>query len=426
MLLAIVFSVFIFLTFVTAMPIAVAMIVPSVLYSLMADIDLGFLAIELFGSLDTFVLLAVPLFILTAEVMNDGSMSDRMFRFASSIVGSTPGGLGHVSVISSVIFSGMSGSAVADVGGTGRLCIEAMNKKGFDEEFSVGLNVGAAVIGPIIPPSIPMVIFAMVTDVSTGKLFLGGVFPGLLMGLSLMVYVYIVSLKRKYPREQSFNFPEFIASFKRAFLTLLTPVLLLGGIYGGFFTVTEAAGVAVVYATILSTLVYRLVGPKKLFDILCRVFAATGPVLLIFPAAKLFGYILTVENLPDMFSVWVLNLTRSPWAIILLINLLFLVLGMFADPNVNIMLFVPIVMPLANSIGMDPVHFGVMIVLNAMIGLTTPPVGQLLFAVSSFTTCNFQKIVRGVIPFTIILIVDLAIITAIPAFVTYLPGVFYQ
>jgi tripartite ATP-independent transporter DctM subunit len=290
----------------------------------------------------------------------------------------------------------------------------------------VGLNVGSAVIGPIIPPSIPFVIFAMVTDVSTGKLFLGGVFPGLLMGLSLMIYVYVVSVKRNYPREKPFAMGEFLESLKRAFLTLMTPVILLGGIYGGFFTVTEAAGVAVVYATILSTLVYRLLGLRKLFDVLCRVFVATGPVLLIFPAAKMFGYVLTVENLPDLFANWVLDLTTTPWVIILIINILFLVLGCFADPNVNIMLFVPIVMPLILGINMDPVHFGVMIVLNAMIDLTTPPVGQLLFAVSSFTKCSFEQIVRGVIPFTIILLVDLAIIIAVPWLVTFLPNLFYK
>ena len=420
--LAIFLGTFVFLTFCTGMPIALTMMIPTVIYALLADIEVGFLAIELFGALDTFVLLSIPLFIMTAEVMNDGSLSDRMFRFAGNLVGSTPGGLGHVSVISSIIFSGMSGAAVADVGGTGRLCIDAMRKRGFDERFSVGLNVASACIGPIIPPSIPMVILAMVTDISIGKLFLGGIGPGLLMGLSLMGYVYYVSVKRNFPRENPFHFPEFLESFKRAFLTLLTPVILLGGIYGGFFTVTEAACVAVVYATILSVFVYRLLGARKLFDVFCRVFSSTGPILLIFPAAKLFGYILTVENLPDLFASSVLEFTTTPWVIILLINILFLVLGLFADPNINIMLFVPIVLPLAHSIGMDPVHFGVMVVLNAMIGLTTPPVGQLLFAVSSFTKCSFEEIVKGVIPFTIILLADLFIIIVVPGLVTWLPN----
>lgn len=418
--------VFVLLFFVLGMPLAFSMIATSVLYALCNEVHLGFLALEFFGSLDTFVLLAVPLFILTSEVMNESTIGDRIFGFANSLVGHIPGGLGHVNLLTSLIFSGMSGAAVADVGGVGRLCLNAMTKEGFDEEFSAAVTGASAVIGPIIPPSVPMIIFAMVTDVSIGKLFLGGIIPGFIMALSLMIYIYFVSKKRNYPVGQRLNLRKLRQALGRGFLPLLTPVILLGSIYGGFCTVTEAAALAVLYSSLLGAFVYRRLGFQSLFSVLRKVFISIGPILIIFSAAKIFGYVLTTEKVPDLFAQVVLQFAAHPFMVILLINALFLILGCFSDPNVNIILFVPIVFPLVQMTKMDPIHFGVMVVLNAMIGLNTPPMGQLLITLKGFVDISYEQIIKAMWPFILILLLDLLIIILIPATTTYLPNLFFK
>ncbi len=249
-----------FVLFVLGMPIAFAMITAAWAYALMADIDLGFLALQMFTGLDFFVLLAIPLFILTSEVMNRSSVASRIFDFANSLVGFVPGGLGHVNVLTSVIFSGMSGSAVADVGGIGRLCYQSMVDKGYDKPFSAAVTASSAVIGPIIPPSIPMVVFSMVSGVSVAKLFFGGAVPGLIIGLALMAYIYVVAIRKGYPRNARRGLAEVLRALIDGFFPLLTPAILLGGIYLGVVTITEAAALAVVYALVLGGLAYRMLG----------------------------------------------------------------------------------------------------------------------------------------------------------------------
>jgi tripartite ATP-independent transporter DctM subunit len=320
----------------------------------------------------------------------------------------------------------MSGAAVADVGGVGRLCLNAMTKEGFDEEFSAAVTGASAVIGPIIPPSVPMIIFAMVTDVSIGKLFLGGVIPGFIMALSLMIYIYFVSKKRNYPVGQRLNLRKLRQALGRGFLPLLTPVILLGSIYGGFCTVTEAAALAVLYSLLLGGFVYRRLGFQSLFNVLRKVFISIGPILIIFAAAKIFGYVLTTEKVPDLFAQIVLQFAAHPFMVILLINVLFLILGCFSDPNVNIILFVPIVFPLVQMTQMDPIHFGVMVVLNAMIGLNTPPMGQLLITLKGFVDISYEQIIKAMWPFILILLLDLLLIILIPATTTYLPNLFFK
>ncbi len=411
-----------FVLFVLGMPIAFAMIVAAWAYALLADIDLGFLALQMFTGLDFFVLLAIPLFILTSEVMNRSSVASRIFDFANSLVGFVPGGLGHVNVLTSIIFSGMSGSAVADVGGIGRLCYQSMVDKGYDKPFSAAVTASSAVIGPIIPPSIPMVVFSMVSGVSVAKLFFGGAVPGLLIGLALMAYIYFKAVRKGYPRNARQGLAHVVRSLIDGFFPLLTPAILLGGIYLGVVTITEAAALAVVYALILGGLAYRMLGMRQFIDCLKNVFIICGSILILLPAAKVFGFVLTAENVPSMFSDSVLAISDNKIFILIAINLLFLLLGCVSDPNVNIMLFVPIVMPLANAIGMDPVHFGVVVVLNCMIGLVTPPVGALLFALCGMENIPMEHIIRRMWPFIGILLSLLVVISVWPALVLTLPN----
>lgn len=411
--------------FILGMPIAFAMITASWAYALMAGIDLGFLSIQMFAGLDSFVLLAIPLFILASEVMNRSSVAQRIFDFTNALVGFIPGGLGHVNVVANIIFSGMSGSAVADVGGIGRICYTAMVKEGYDAPFSAAVTASAAVIGPIIPPSIPMVVFAMVSGVSVAKLFFGGAVPGLIIGLFMMLYIYYVARKRNYPRNSRQGLAQIGAAFILGFLPLLTPAILLGGIWLGFVTVTEAAGLAVFYTLVLGAGAYRLIGVKEFTACLRNVVIFCGPILILLPAAKVFGFVLTSENIPTLFSEYVLSISENRIFILIAINILFLFLGCLSDPTVNIMLFVPIVMPLAKTIGMDPVHFGVMVVFNCMIGLVTPPVGTLLFCLCGFEKMPLEVLVKAIWPFIWILLSILVLITMVPEIVLTLPNILF-
>ena len=419
-------SILAFLFFILGLPIAFSMIVSSVLYALFNDVNLTFMAMTLFSSLDTFVLIAVPLFLLASELMTESTVAERIFAFANALVGHLPGGLGHVNVCANVIFAGMSGSAVADAAGIGNVCLKSMTKEGFDEPFSAAVTGAAAIIGPIIPPSIPMVIYAMVANQSVGKLFLGGVLPGLIMALSLMIYIYFISKARNYPIGPRVNLKNLWRALRASILPLLTPVILLGSIYGGFCTVTEAAAIAVLYVIILGAFVYGAIGPKTLLSAVKRTLITFGPVMFIFPAAKLVGYVLNLENVPELFGTIMMNFVGSPLIILLLINGLFLVLGCFSDPITNILLFVPIVLPLSKAIHMDPIHFGVMVVLNCMIGLNTPPVGQVLITLKGLCKISYEEIIHAMWPFIFILIVDLFIIVVFPSTVTYIPNLFYK
>ena len=421
MALTIFFGLFLSL-FVLGMPIAFAMIVSSMVYALMAGIDLGFLSIQMFAGLDSFVLLAIPLFILASEVMNHSSVAKRIFDFANAMVGFIPGGLAHVNVFSNIIFSGMSGSAVADVGGIGRICYKAMVKEGYDAPFSAAVTATAAVIGPIIPPSIPMVVFSMVSGVSVAKLFFGGAVPGLIIGLFMMIYIFIVARRRGYPRSARHTLSEIVVVSIKGFFPLLTPVIMLGGIWLGFVTITEAAALAVFYSLVLGVVAYRLMGLRQFIECLRNVFIFCGPILILLPAASAFGFVLTSESIPTMFTHYVLGVSDNKIFILIAINLLFIVLGCISDPVVNIMLFVPIVMPLANTIGMDPVHFGVMVVFNCMIGLVTPPVGTLLFCLCGFEGMRLETLVKAMWPFLWILLAILVLITVFPAIVLTLPN----
>lgn len=408
--------------FLIGMPIGFTMLFATWVYAITAGMDLSFLSLEMFASLDSFVLVAIPMFILTAEIMNVSTIADRLFKFCNSIVGFVPGGLGHVNVVSSIIFSGMSGSAAADAGGIGLLSYRSMVDRGFDKPFSAAVSAASACIGPIIPPSIPMVIYAMVANASIGGLFLGGIIPGLLMGAGMMVVVHFISVKRGYPKEEKFSFRVMVSSLISGFLPLMTPIILLGVITLGIATVSEAAVIAVLYSCILGFILYRSLNAKEFVACLKRVFISSGAILILFPASKLFGYVLTVEQIPLLFTDFFLNFSENAAVFLLMVNVLFLILGCFSDPIVNIMLFVPIVLPMMVEMNIDPVHFGVMIVFNTMVGLITPPVGGMLFITSAVTKVSVEDMVKEMWPHIGILIFVLLLITYIPEIVLFLPN----
>ena len=422
-----IFLVSFILLFLLGMPIAGAMITSSFLYALQSGIKLSIMGTRMFTSLNNFALIAIPLFILTAEVMNKTSVSDRIFGFCRDLVGYIPGGMGHVNIVTSIIFAGMSGSAVADAGGIGNLAYQAMVDEGFDEYFSACTTIASSTVGPIIPPSIPAVVYAMVANVSVGKLLFGGIVPGFLMGVLMILYVYIWSLQHNGPKLEwqgwKYYLTHLLHSFLACLLPLLTPVILLGGIYLGVVTTTEAAAVAVLYALVLGFIIYHSMGPKDFLVCLRNVFISSGSVMLIIAASKCFSWVLTAENLQDkIFTAFSAFAGDSRFLTALCVTLFFLVLGCLSDPNVNIMVFVPMVLPLLSNAGFDPIHAGVCIIIIAMIGNITPPVGVVLMTTCSLQHLSIEKVSRNLLPWIVLLLAFVIVLWAVPGLVTFVPG----
>lgn len=414
------------LFFVLGMPIAAAMIVSSFLYALNSGMGLAVMGTKMFTGLNNFALVAIPLFILTAEVMNRTSVSDRIFKFCRDMVGYIPGSMGHVNITTSIIFAGMSGSAVADAGGIGHLAYQAMVDEGFDEEFSASTTIASSTVGPIIPPSIPAVVYAMVANVSVGRLLFGGILPGLIMGVILMGYVYFYSVRHnesrlEWPGWQSY-LTNLCASFFHCILPLLTPVILLGGIYMGVVTTTEAAALAVLYSLVLGVIIYRTMKLQDFIESLKSVFTTSGSVLLVIPAAKCFSFVMTAENLQTRLYTLITSFAGdSKFLVALCITILFLILGCLSDPNVNIMVFVPMILPLLSAAGFDPVHAGICIIVIAMIGNITPPVGVVLMTTCSIEHLSMERVCRKLWPFMVVLMAEVIILWSCPAIVTGIP-----
>jgi tripartite ATP-independent transporter DctM subunit len=375
---------------------------------------------RMISGIDSYILIAIPFFILAGQLMNTGGITRKLFRFATALVGHIPGGLGHANIVASIIFAGMSGSAVADAGGLGQVEMKAMTDEGFDKEFSAAVTCASATIGPIIPPSIPMVVFGAAAEVSIGSLFLGGFIPGLLLGLATMLLVYLISVKRKYPTK-GFRLREVWESFKDAFFPLLTPVIIIGGILGGIFTPTEAAAVASVYAFVLGFIIYREISVRDLQKILLDTAVTSATVLFIIGAAAAFSWVIAMEGIPQAVANWLLSITTNKYVIILLLNIVFLMLGMFMESLSILLITVPFLMPLISAVGINPIHLGVMVVLNLMIGLSTPPVGMSLFVCSKIAGVKLEKLYQEMVPFLIPLLISLVIISYFPDTVLMLP-----
>lgn len=376
---------------------------------------------RMIGNSSSYTLLAIPFFILAAKLMNTGGITSRIFRAASAWVGSIPGGLGHANVVASIIFSGMSGSAVADAGGLGQIEVEAMKEQGFDAEFSAAVTCASATIGPIIPPSIPMVVYGMMTGVSVGSLFIGGVIPGLLLALGCSILVYIMAKKRNYP-VQPFSWKEVKDSTKHALLSLLTPVIIIGGIWTGVFSPTEAACVASVYAFILSVLVYKGMTKEEVFEAIKSTVAESAAILLIICGAAAFSWLVTMMGMTEAMAQFLTGITTNKYVMLLILNIAFLIIGMFMEALASLTITIPFLIPLMTAFDIDPLHLGVVLVLNLMIGLSTPPVGTSLFICAKVADITIEKMYKCILPFLIPLIAVLFIITYIPGLVTWLPG----
>jgi tripartite ATP-independent transporter DctM subunit len=374
----------------------------------------------------SFILLAVPLFIFAANLMNTGAVTELIFRFANTLVGRWKGGMGHVNVLASLIFSGMTGSAVADASGLGIMEIAAMRKSGYDDPFSCGITAASATIGPIFPPSIPMIFYSMLSGASVGALFMGGMVPGVLMAVFLMAYVAYISNRRNYPTGVSVGFRQFVRDTLYALPALLTPVILLGGIYTGVVTPTEAGALASLWALVISVVYYRSLGWEQLVEVLKSTAKTTGTVSIIVGAAYSFSYIIAIEQIPAAIGEVFLNITTNKYTFLFIVNVLFLVLGMFMDTMAIMLVFIPMVLPIVNQLGIDLVHFGVVIVLNMMIGLLTPPYGVLLFIVSGISKTPLKAIIRETLPMTCTLIVLLLLMTYVPEIVLFVPRMFGQ
>jgi C4-dicarboxylate transporter, DctM subunit len=407
------------------LPIGLSMICASVFYLLIAHLDLGTAAEQILNGLfNSYVLLAVPLFILAADLMNSGSLTDRLLRFCLMLVGRFRGGLGHVNVVANIIFAGMSGSAIADAVGIGRIIIGMMARDGkYPIGYAAAITASAAIIGPIIPPSIPMVVYALVSDASIGYLFLGGVVPGLLLGVGFMVTNYIIARRRNYPTEPPVPARDMPRVTRDAFPALMLPVVLLFGIYGGVMTPTEGAAAAAAYALLASTLIYRSMSFKQFYGVMLSSARATTSVGMLIAGALVFNYVVTIEQIPISVQHFIAGFHLTPLGYLLLVNVILLALGCLLEGTTILLIIVPILIPTAKALGIDLVHFGVVVVVNIMIGLLTPPFGLLLFVVANMTRQPLMVIVREAAPFIGMAIVVLAIITLFPGTVLWLPTV---
>jgi len=378
------------------------------------------------GGVDSFPLLAVPFFILAGNLMNSAGITNRIYDFAVAAVGWLRGGLGHVNVVGSVIFAGMSGTAVADAGGLGTIEIKAMRDHGYKTDFAVGITAASSTIGPIIPPSLPMVIFGVMANVSIGQLFAAGFVPGLLMAGFLMAYVSWYAHRHGIGRDQAFRLRALGTSFVSAVPALMTPAIIIGGMAMGWFTPTEAAIAACAWAIFLGTVLYRSLSFKQFYKMTMDTIETTAAVLLIVGAASLFGWVLTTTKVTEVVTAGLLSVTSDPLVLLLIINLILLVVGCFIETIAAISILVPVLLPVVIAAGIDPVQFGVIMVLNLMIGLLTPPVGMVLFVLSRVASIPFDRTVRAVAPFLIPLLVVLGLITVFPWLTLAVPTYLYR
>lgn len=419
---AIIMFVLFFLWTFAGMPLGHAMLASSIVYLLISGSDIGLVASQsLKGIYGGFVMLAVPLFIFSAEVMNAGAMTDKLFNFASLLVGRFKGGLAHVNIVSSVIFSGMSGSALADAAGPGKISIDMMTKAGYRPGFAAALTSTSAILGPIIPPSIPMVLYGVVTNTSIGYLFLGGVLPGLFLAGVMMAVVAVQARLQDFPTQPRQSMKEAISTIRDAGPTLLLPIILLGGIYSGAVTPTEAAAVAAFVALLLAIFWYRTLTPHRLFEVLLTSSKATAMVAITIAGAVVMNYIVAAERFPEMMGIWMSQMHMGPMAFMLGVTLLFILLGALFDTLLLLLIVIPILMPTVRELGIDPVYFGVVSTVNMMIGLIHPPMGQVVYLVSGITGIKVGTILREIWVLLFMMVVSLFVLVIFPVITLWLP-----
>lgn len=436
----IVFVAFFILMFIIRMPIPTGMIVACAMYFLVDGLCKGYgfgdmvtgnagqlhliaqKTIEAIFTNGTIV--AVPLFVFAANLMNSSTVTDYIFGFCDGLVGRFRGGMAHVNVLCSLVFSGMTGSAIADATGIGTMEIEVMKKQGYDDPFSCAITAASATIGPIFPPSIPMVVYAMLTGASVGALFMGGMVPGILLALFLCVYIVFIARKRNYPRSEPIALKAYLKFLLKAIWALLTPVILLGCIYSGITTPTEAGAIAGLYTILVSAIIYKTMGWKELKKVLFDTVKGTGGVTIMIGAASAISFIFAKEGLGVTIGNWLLTLCHSQWSFLILTNVVVLILGMFIDTSVIQLVMIPILWPVAQQLGINVVHFGLVFTFNTMLGLSTPPFGMLLFITSSTSGTPLKDVIKEIMPMIVVMLLELILITFVPNVVLFLPKMF--
>jgi len=407
-------------------PVAVALALSSLAFVATNGMPPMIVLANMVNGINSFPLIAVPFFILAGNLMNTAGITTRIFDFARAAVGWMHGGLGHVNVGASVIFAGMSGAAVADAGGLGNIEIKAMRDAGYDTDFAVGITAASSTIGPIIPPSLPLVIYGVIADTSIGQLFTAGLIPGFMMAFSLMIMVAYYARKRNYPRDVGFSISRFGKTLLHALLPLMTPIIIIGGIMGGIFTPTEAAIAAVAYSMFLGLFIYRTLNFKKILRVSMDTVETTAAIMLIVAASTIFAWILTANQVALHFSQGMLALTDNKIILLLMITVIVLVIGLFMETIAAITILTPVLLPVAVSLGIDPVHFGIIMILNLMIGLLTPPVGMVLYVLSKVANVPFERCVTATAPFLVPLVTVLMLLTFIPELSMWLPTMLYR
>lgn len=411
------------LLFMAGFPVVYAILLPSIGYVLAEGLPWGLLAQRITYALDSFPLVAVPIFIFVGNLMNSAGITDRIFRFADTLVGRAPGGLAQVNIFSSLIFSGMSGAALADVGGLGKIEIAAMKKRGFSAPFSAAVTGASAIVGPIFPPSIPLIVYGSVTSVSIVQLLLAGIVPALICVALLMLTAAVLSFRYNLPRAERWPTPgEVWRDLVPALPALFAPLLMIAGMLLGLFTPTEAAAVTAVYVILISSIFYRELTWAHLLNAMIVTVRSTSAILIIVAVAALFGWILAVEQVPQDFARWILGFSTDPLMLLLIANLIFFIAGMFLDSTTATLLVVPVLAPPLVLAGVDPVHLGIITIFNLMFGLLTPPMGLSLFLLTSIADISLRQLLRALLPFYVPLLATLAIITFADSLVLWLPG----
>lgn len=409
--------------FLINVPIAVALgLASALIFYIEGNVSIIVIIQRMFNSVDSFPLMAIPFFILAGKLMESGGISNRLIHLANVIFGRVKGGLGIVSIVACAFFAAISGSAAATTAAVGALMIPAMVNKGYDKSFSTAIQAAGGTIGIMIPPSVPLVLYGVAAGVSVGDLFIAGIVPGLMVMLSLILLVYFVSLKKGYGGGEKFGTKDFFKAFVDAFLALLMPVIILGGIYGGIFTPTEAAVVAVVYGLVIGLFVYREIKFTDLAAIFSSSVVTTAVIMFIIAGASVFGYYLTRQRIPAELTEMMLNLTDNWIVALLIINLVLLLCGIFLETSAAIIILTPILAPIASALGIDLVHFGIIMVVNLGIGFITPPVGVNLFVAANIAGTKFESLLRAIVPFILIMVIDVIILSFIPEISLFLLG----
>ncbi|TQF84479.1 TRAP transporter large permease [Elioraea sp. Yellowstone] len=414
------------LALLAGMPVAIVLGISSAVYILAADLPLAVIPQKMFAGMDSFVLLSIPAFVLAGNIMNGGGITDRIIRFSNAIVGHLRGGLAQTNIVGSMIFAGISGTAAADAASQGAVLIPGMARVGYPVPYAAAVTAASAVVGPMIPPSVPMIIVGSLTGISVGQMFLAGAVPGVLLGLGMMVPAYLLAVRDNHPREAWKGWCEVWLSFRDAVWAMAMMGLVLFGIVGGFFTPTEAAVIAVIYAAVVGLFVYRELSWRHIPKLIADSAISGAAIMVLVGFANVFGWILASERVPQLLTDGIMAISSERWAVLILMNLLLLVVGMFMETIAALIILFPPLLAVATSVGIDPVHFATFGVLNLMIGLSTPPVGVCLFICASIARISIAEITRAVWPFLASNLVVLALVTAIPGLSLWLPGLFYR